>query len=50
MPGLRLSSAETRATIVAVVDDGDAVGHAVGLVHVVRGQEDRYALGLRSRA
>ena len=30
----------------AVVDDRDAVRHAVGFVHVVRGQEDGHAFGL----
>src|SRR5438445_9619732 len=29
----------------AVIDDRDPVGHAIGLVHVVRRQEDGYPLG-----
>ena len=30
----------------AVIDDGDALRHAVGLIHVVRGQKHRDAFGL----
>src|SRR5436190_1546846 len=29
----------------AMVDDRDAVGHPIGFVHVVRGEEDRHTLG-----
>ena len=34
------------ATICAVIDDGDAVGDAVRLVHVMRGEEDGDVFGL----
>ena len=30
----------------AVVDDGDSMGHALGFVHVVRGQKHRHPFGL----
>ena len=45
--GLLLKSAGVPwATMLAVVDDADAMGDAVGLVHVVRGEKDGDALGL----
>ena len=44
LPTLRLSSAGVpSATSVPRVDDADAVGELVGLLEVLRGEEDRHA-------
>ncbi len=38
------------ATMLALVDDRDAVAQAVGLIHVMRGEKERAALLARADA